>query len=324
MFDLVHNNKRLVQVILALIILPFAIWGVSSYERSGTSADVIATVNGLKVTQLEFENSLLKQQEKMRKQLGASYDPAMFDKPGMKNAILNNLISQRLLIDSAQSAKLVVTDHEIAKVIGGMEDFQDNGKFNKKLYATVLENNRMTPLMYEKLLRDELLVRMIQETYLSNGFASNFVSEKIFRLNGEQRSVRTATISAKAEATKVKVDDKKIKEYYDQHQSEFQVPEQVKVEYVRFSVENLLANAEVSSNDVRKYYETRQKEFGTPEERRASHILITVAPNASQSDKDAGNRQRQTLPASLSWQGRTLRIQGLQQTGVTWTILVVA
>jgi len=295
MFDLVHNNKRLVQVILALIILPFAIWGVSSYERSGSSADVIATVNGLKITQQEFENSLRNQQDKMRKQLGASYDPAMFDKPGIKSAILNNLISQRLLIDSAQSAKLVVTDNEIAKVIGDMEDFHDNGKFNKKLYATVLENNRMTPLMYERLLRDELLVRKIQETYISNGFASDLVSEKIFRLNGEQRIVRTATISAKGEKSRIKVEDEEIKNYYDQHQSDFQVPEQVKVEYVRFSVENLLAKAEVHNDDVRKYYEARQKEFGTPEERRASHILITVAPNASQSDKDAAKAKAEAL-----------------------------
>ena len=58
MFDFVHENKRLVQIILALIILPFALWGVSSYDKSGNAADVVATVNGTKISQKEFENAL--------------------------------------------------------------------------------------------------------------------------------------------------------------------------------------------------------------------------------------------------------------------------
>ena len=33
MFDFVHENKKLVQIVLAVIILPFALWGVSSYDK---------------------------------------------------------------------------------------------------------------------------------------------------------------------------------------------------------------------------------------------------------------------------------------------------
>ena len=32
-FDWVHNNKRLMQVVLALVALPFAFWGIDSYQR---------------------------------------------------------------------------------------------------------------------------------------------------------------------------------------------------------------------------------------------------------------------------------------------------
>jgi peptidyl-prolyl cis-trans isomerase D len=43
-FDLVHNNKRLMQVVLGLVALPFAFWGIDSYQRvlsrSGEVADV--------------------------------------------------------------------------------------------------------------------------------------------------------------------------------------------------------------------------------------------------------------------------------------------
>ena len=58
MFDFVHKHKKLLQVFLALIILPFMLWGVSSYDKAGNTADVAATVNGLKITRQELEDSL--------------------------------------------------------------------------------------------------------------------------------------------------------------------------------------------------------------------------------------------------------------------------
>ncbi|MGZ8252872.1 MAG: SurA N-terminal domain-containing protein, partial [Methylophilaceae bacterium] len=44
MFNFVHENRRLIQIILALVILPFAFWGVDSYRRSAKT-EGLATVN---------------------------------------------------------------------------------------------------------------------------------------------------------------------------------------------------------------------------------------------------------------------------------------
>ena len=34
MFNIVQNNKRLLQIILAIIVLPFAFFGIDSYFRN--------------------------------------------------------------------------------------------------------------------------------------------------------------------------------------------------------------------------------------------------------------------------------------------------
>ena len=49
MFDAIRNNKRIVQVFLAMITLPFAFWGVESYVRNAGGGDEVATVGGSKV-----------------------------------------------------------------------------------------------------------------------------------------------------------------------------------------------------------------------------------------------------------------------------------
>jgi peptidyl-prolyl cis-trans isomerase D len=295
MFDFVHENKKLVQIVLALITLPFALWGVSSYEKSGNSADVAATVNGLKITQQELENSLRQQQDRLRQQLGSNYDAAMFDTPEMKRAVLDNLISQRLLVERAGAARLVVPDEQVAQVIAGIQAFQDDGKFDKKRYEAVLANQGMSPLMFETRVRDELIGQQMQDAYAQNGFAANSVADNVIRLNEQQRVVSVSTISYQSFMSQAKVDDAELKKYYEQNSSEFQVQEQAIVEYAKFSAEDLLSKVEVSKEDVRKYYEGHQNDFGTPEERRASHILISVGATATQAEQDAAKAKAEQL-----------------------------
>src|SRR5450756_1282026 len=295
MFNFVHEKKRLVQVVLALIILPFALWGVSSYDRSGNTAQVAATVNGTKITQQELENALRQQQDRMRQQLGANFDAAMFDNPEMKRAVLDNLVSQRLLVERAKAARLAVPDDQVAQVIAGIEAFQDGGKFDKKRYQTVLANQNMSPLTFEARLRDELLGQQMQDAYAQNGFAANSVADNVIRLNEQQRVVSVSPISFQSFMSQAKADDAALKKYYEQNPNEFQVQEQAKVEYAKFSVDDLLTKVEVSKEDVRKYYDEHQNDFGTPEERHAAHILISVSAAASQAEQDAAKAKAEQL-----------------------------
>jgi len=295
MFDFVHENKKLVQIVLALIILPFAFWGMESYTRSGASADVVAKVNDTKIFQQEFSNALRQQQDRLRQQLGDKFDTAMLDNPEMKRAVMENLVMQRLLSERAKNAGLFVTDDQIAQVIGGVEAFQDGGKFDKKRYEEALKNQNMSPLMFEARLRDHLFGQQIQDTYTQNGFAPNGVADNIIRLNEQQRLVSVSSISSQPFLAQAKVDEAELKKYYEQNKKEFQVQEQVKVEYVKFSMNDLLSKVEISKDDVRKYYDEHQSDFGTPEERQAAHILISVNAAATQAEQDAAKAKAEQL-----------------------------
>lgn len=294
MFDFVQEKKRFVYVILVLMVLPFAFFGVDSYRHSG-NAESPATVNGVKVSAQELESSLRQQQEQLRQRMGPSFDPAMFDTPEMKRAVLDNLIAQRLLIERAQTSGLTVTDEQVAQLIGSVEAFQTGGKFDKKRYETVLANNNLSPLAYEARVRDELLGQQLNEAYAQNGYASNASAEKIIRLNEQQRVISVASVPLQPFMEQVKVDQAAIAKYYETNQKEFAIPEQARVEYVEFSTDNLLGKIEVGSDESHKFYEEHQADFSRPEERQASHILINVAASAPQAEQDAARTKAEKL-----------------------------
>ena len=82
MFDFVGRNKRVAQIILAVIALPFAFFGVDSYIRRMETGELdVARVGGDKISRAEFDNALRDQQDRMRGMLRERYDPSMFDTP---------------------------------------------------------------------------------------------------------------------------------------------------------------------------------------------------------------------------------------------------
>lgn len=275
------------QIILALVILPFAFWGVSSYDQNASTAEVVATVDEAMITQQELDFALRQQQDAMRNQLGDNFDPKMFENPATKRAVLENLVIQRLLIEQAKAAGLIVTDNQIAQLISGIEAFQEDGKFNKARYEAVLKNQNMTPVRFDMRVREELLSQQMQEAYVNNGFVSNSVADNVISLTEQQRVVTLSPISLQSVMSQVQIDDAALKSYYEQNQKEFQMPEQAKVEFVRLSVDELLSRVEISKEDVQSYYDSHLSEFGSPEERQAAHILITVKPDAAQAERDA-------------------------------------
>lgn len=294
MFDLVHENKRVVQVILALIILPFALWGVSSYKSSG-AGEALATVDGEKIHQQEFDSAMRQQQEKMREVMGGRFDPAMLDNPEVKQSILNNLIAQRLLISQAHTAGLTVTDEQLAEVIAGIGAFQKDGKFDNQRYESVLRSQNMSPPIFESRVQQELSVRQLTDAYVANGYASNIAADNLIHINEQKRVVSTSLIAADAFLKQATVDDAAVKAYYEKNTVEFQVPEQARVEYVVLSADALLPQMTVSGDEVSKYYEEHRQEFGTQEQRHAAHILISVAGQASDADKQAAQAKAEKI-----------------------------
>ena len=294
MFDFVHGNKRFVQIVLLLIILTFAFWGVDTYNKSSHS-EALATVNSEKINQAEFDQAVRQQQERMRKMMGSNYDQTMFDKPEIKHSILESLVSQHLLMSQARSIGLTVSEKSLAQNIAGIEAFQKDGEFDKQLYESVLHREKISPLTFEANVARELYMRQLIDAYMRNGYSSRITADNLIRLNEQQRVVAMAKISFEPYLKQAKVDEAAVQSYYDMNLKEFQTDEQVRVEYVTFSSDALQSQVTVDEIAIKKYYEEHQNEFGSPEQRQAAHILIATASQASDADKLAAKAKAELV-----------------------------
>ena len=274
MFDFVHKNKRIVQLILALLVLPFAFVGVDSYVRGAGGDKDVATVSGQSITSQDFENALRSQQQQMQRALGKNFDPTMFDNPEVRQQVLDGVVNQRLLQVTAQDLKLTTPDAQISKVIVEIPDFQDSGKFSLTKYDEVLKLNGLNRASYEQRLRGDLAQQPLQDVLGRTNFASAAQAGLYQKLTEQAREIQVATIDPTAFLAQAKVDDAQVKAEYEKSPDSYRAPEQVKIEYLQLNQAALQGSVTASSDEIKGEYDKRLKEFSAPEERRASHILL--------------------------------------------------
>ena len=300
MFDFIRTHRRLMQFLLLLIILPsFAFVGLESYTRMGDASNTVAKVDGQAITQPEWDAAQRDQMERFRQMFGEQFDAKMFDTPEAKQEILNNLIAQRVLAAEAKRNKLSVSDQTLQQTIinlGGLKTA--DGQFDVERYKAILAAQGMTPAMYESRLRQDLTMQQVNAAIQTTSFAPDTLAKRLSELGEQEREVQQLLFKASDYVAQVKLSDEMLKSYYEKSR-QFDVPEQVKAEYVVLTADALAAQINVSDADIKSYYEQNAKQYGAEEQRRASHILIGVNKDASDADKAAAKAKAEQLLASL-------------------------
>lgn len=297
MFDLVHKHKRIAQIILALLIVPFAFVGVDYYFRRDGTTPAVATVAGAEITRAEFDELVRQQQERLRQQMGRGFDPAIFDNPEVRYSLVEQLVAQRLLQQEAREHRFRVTDADLARAIGEIEAFRVDGKFSPERYRALLAQQNMTPAMFEQRLREELVLAPLQEPLSAANIVAGPSAQRFIALLAQQREVAVATIDAEPFAKDVRVGDAEVKAYYDQHAASFQSPEQARIEYVLLTLPSLEGKVAVEPTELRKAYEDKLASYGKAEERRASHILVALKPDMKEAERAAAKAKAEKLLA---------------------------
>lgn len=300
MFEFIRTHRRLMQFLLLLIILPsFAFVGLESYTSMGDASNTVAKVAGQTITQPEWDAAQREQMSRFRQMFGDQFDAKMFDTPEAKQEILNNLIAQRVLTAEAKRNKLAVSDQALQQTIVNMGGLTTaDGKFDVERYKAILAAQGMTPTMYEARLRQELTSQQVNAAIQNTAFAPDSLAKRLSELGEQEREVQQLAFKTSDYVGQVKVTDDMLKSYYEKS-NQFNVPEQVKAEYVVLTADALAAQINVSDADIKSYYEQNAKHYGVAEQRRASHILIGVSKDASDAEKAAAKAKAEQLLATL-------------------------
>jgi len=276
MFDAIRSKRWFVQIFLALIALSFALWGVESYVRNMGAGSDVAAVGESKITQQEFQQALREQQDQLRNALGPNYNPAMFDSMEARLALLDQLINQRLLLIEARKGGMAVSEPQVQEIIRSIPSLQENGQFSMAKYESMVRGQGFTPAGFEQQLRQDLMLQQLAGGVGDSGVLSQAAFDGLHGLLAEKREFAISRLAAEAFAAKVNPSDEEVKTYYEANRKLFEVPEQLRAEFVTLSLDHIKGQIKVTPEEVKAWYDGHKDKYQQAEERRASHILITA------------------------------------------------
>ena len=293
-----HTQGWLAKVILALISIPFALFGIDSYLNQAGSDVAIAKVNGDKISIQEYGNAIEKARNYLQSE-GQKVDAAMLESAELKQSVLDGLITRRLVNAEIRHANFKISDEQLSQYIIGMPEFQENGKFSEDIYQKTLAQNKLSATRFESDRRSELLTQQAREGLALLVAVPKSVAEQTLKLAHQKRDVSVAEIKTAQFLSQVKVTPEEVKSYYDLHKDKFKVPEQVKLEFALLSATGLVSQMTASDAEVKQFYDENAAKFQADEQRHASHILIGFSSGASAQDKAVAKDKAADILAQL-------------------------
>lgn len=277
-------------IIILFIGIPFAFQGIQSYMGGG-KADAIATVNGLEISEAEFIQVYQRARQRIINAAGGKFDPDQINEQALKKNILQGLIKQKLVVMQAMSSGYRVGNNLLAESIKGMDQFQQDGKFNQAQYTNTIRQQGYSEQQFEELLRQDMVSEQLQGGISNSVVVPNREIREAYRIINQKRDISYMVISAGRFITADAGSDEEIKQYYELNKDQFRVPEKVKLSYLRLSIDELAKSVKVAEEDIRTYYEQQKANFSTPEERQVSHIML----KSSVADKTKPEEAREKL-----------------------------
>ena len=283
MLETIRNATKtwIAKVILALITIPFAMWGVESYIQPQVGQDTVATVGGEKISAAEFNEAVRSQLEQFKRQFGPGIDASIMDNPQLRQSILDQLIDQRLFTKASKINGVKVSDAALRDRIVSETSFQDEGKFVAARYETFLKASGQTAPMFEAQMRKDMERAQFANSIANTGITPAASVAGYLRASEQTREIAMVNITPEQFTAQVKVTPEQAKAYYDSHLTEYTIPEQVKAEYVELSIDTLAPTVQVSPEEIKSFYEANSVRYVQKEERKASHILINAPPTAT-------------------------------------------
>ncbi len=266
------------KVIVALIVIPFALFGIESLTGGGGVQNV-AEVNGEPISAIDLQEQINRQKRRLMMSLGDNIDPGMLDDQVLAGPALDLMVEKILLLQEAEDYGLAVSDQRLNEMITEMPAFHSEAQFDPQLYRQLLSEQGYTPRGFRKALRDDLLMTQLR-TGLSGGeFVTPSELALMATISEEKRDLRYlfVPIARFKDATTVSTEDEE--QWYQTNIDSYKTKEVVDLDYIELQLADFVS--EIQKSEVQALYELEKEAMVVPEIRAVSHILFEQGSDES-------------------------------------------
>lgn len=263
-------------VILGLIAVSFAVWGIGDIFR-GFGASTVAKVGGTEIRVDTFRQLYQDRLQQLGRQMNRPILPDQARALGLDRQWLGEVIAETAVDSRARALGLGVTDAEIARRITDDPGFKGiTGKFDRARFDAVLRNAGYTEAKFLSEQRRIALRQQLLGTVSGDAVVPKTALEAFNRFQNEERALDYVVLGPAQAGDIGEPTPEALARYYEERKVVFRAPEYRKITVVVLTPTDLASRIEISDADLKKAYTDRRVRYETPERR---HLKQIVFPN---------------------------------------------
>jgi peptidyl-prolyl cis-trans isomerase D len=269
-------GKVLFIVLMSLLIISFALWGIGDMLVGKTNHKTVATIGNVEISQDSFDREFKQETNRLRRIFGNSFNRDQARALGLTNTVLRRIVDRTLFGLGAEDLGITISDDLVRKEINRTPAFKGaDGRFDPRLYHAVLRSNGYSEATLVEMIRGDLSRAQYMESIGVGGRPPPGISEMLYRYLKEKRVAEFIEIKDADMTGLPQPAVGELESYHKNNAALFTAPEYRKLTMISIKADDLVKGIAVSEKEIKEAYDQRKDEFSTPEQRSIQQILFT-------------------------------------------------
>ncbi|HXT08557.1 MAG TPA: SurA N-terminal domain-containing protein [Roseiarcus sp.] len=278
-------GKVVMAVLMGLLIVSFAVWGVGDMLH-GFTPDTVATVGSAKISKEEYSNQLQTELYRLQRQLRRSLTPQQARAMGLDAQVLGRMIDNAAYDESARKMGLAISDQTIAQAVRDDPGLKGaDGKFDAGKFNEYLRDSGLTERGFIAQQRDVYLRQQLQYSLVDGLSPPKALVQALLDAQNETRAIAYFTLAPAAAGDIPPPSDATLKAFFDAHKAQWRAPEYRSFDELVVTPATLAKPDSVTDEDARAEYEKdKAAKYTVPEKRKLQQIVFPSEAEAAEAD----------------------------------------
>lgn len=279
-----HTKSIIVKALAGLLVVSFALWGVSDMFTPSSSPSLVFEVGDVEIGSREVEYDVRRKINRLRPMLGDQFGVEQARSMGLIESVVQRKINDAAIYLAAKELGVVINDDLVLAEIRNTPAFQSLGGFDQGRFQQALSQNFMSQNDYIVQVRRQMGRNQILESF-SPQTAPKRLVDTVYRHRQEKRTVDIVHIADSAQKGIPEANSAALDKYHKDNAETFTAPEYRVLTVIRLEASDLAKDVEVADGELQEAYEAREDEFTVQESRRVMQMILASEEDAKKAEK---------------------------------------
>jgi peptidyl-prolyl cis-trans isomerase D len=262
------------KILLALLIVAFAVWGVADVFR-GYGRGTLARIGKTEISVEEYRQAYQEELDSISRRMGRRLTPEQAKLVGLEQRALQRLISAAAIDAHIDQMHLALSDATIADLIRKEPSFQQSdGSFSSAKFQQYLRQAGMSEARYVQLRRKEEVREQLTESLTAGIAPPQVLMDRLHSYREETRVIEHFTPDYDKLIKLPEPGEAELKAYYEDSKRQFMVPEMRRINVLLLTRADVKARLPIAEEEVKASYEREKERYNIPEKRRVQQLAF--------------------------------------------------